>query len=139
MTKKYRFIGKRTPRKDGNDIVTGKAQYIDDIRPVSMLHGKVLRSPYPHAKIKELDYSESENVPGFVQALTYNDVPKNIYTILTLIGVGPDEEYVLAEDKVRYIGEPIAAIVAESESAAMEAVSKVRLEIEELPALPDPE
>ena len=102
----------------------GRTVYVDDINFRDMLYLKMVRSPVPHAKIKNLDFSESENVPGFVRALTYKDVPKNIYTILTLIGVGPDEEYVLAEDKVRYIGEPIAAIIAESESAAMEAVSK---------------
>jgi CO/xanthine dehydrogenase Mo-binding subunit len=104
-----------------------------------MLYLKMVRSPVPHADILNLDFSEAEKVPGFVRALTYEDVPKNIYTILTLIGVGPDEEYVLAEDKVRYIGEPIAAILAESEEAAMEAVSQVRLDLEELPAVFDVE
>ncbi|MGB6421150.1 MAG: xanthine dehydrogenase family protein, partial [Anaerolineales bacterium] len=78
-------------------------------------------------------------VPGFIQALTYEDVPKNIYTILCLIGVGPDEEPVLAEDKVLYKGEQIAAIVAETEDAAMEAVSKVKIDFEELPAVYDVE
>ena len=78
-------------------------------------------------------------MPGFVRALTYRDVPKNIYTILCLIGVGPDEEPVLAEDRVRFKGEQIAAIVAETEEAANEAVSKVRLDLEELPAVFDVE
>ena len=66
-----------------------------------MLTLKMVRSPVPHANLKGIDFSEAEKVPGFVRALTYEDVPKNIYTILTLIGVGPDEELVLAEDKVR--------------------------------------
>ena len=104
-----------------------------------MLHLKMVRSPVPHARIKGVDFSEAEKVPGFVRALTYKDVPKNIYTILCLIGVGPDDEPVLAENKVLYKGEPIAAIVAETEEAAMEAVAKVKLDLEELPAVFDVE
>jgi CO/xanthine dehydrogenase Mo-binding subunit len=104
-----------------------------------MLHLKMVRSPLPHALIKGIDFTEAEKVPGFIQALTHEDVPKNIYTILCLIGVGPDEEPVLAEDKVLYKGEQIAAIVAETEDAAMEAVSKVKIDFEELPAVYDVE
>jgi CO/xanthine dehydrogenase Mo-binding subunit len=104
-----------------------------------MLHLKMVRSPVPHAKIKGIDFSEAEKVPGFVRALTYKDVPKNIYTILCLIGVGPDEEPVLAEDTVRFRGEQIAAVIAETEEAAMEAAGNVQLDLEELPAVFDVE
>ncbi len=75
----------------------------------------------------------------FVCALTAKDVPKNVYTILCLIGVEPDEEQVLAEERVRYRGEQIAAIVAETEEAALEAVNRVKLDLEELPAVFDVE
>lgn len=132
-------VGKSVARRDGMGHVTGKTVFVNDISFPDMLYLKMVRSPVPHAKILSLDISEAEKVPGFVRALTHKDVPKNIYTILTLIGVGPDEEYVLAEDKVRYIGEPIAAVIAESEEAAMEAVSQVRLDLEELPAVFDVE
>jgi CO/xanthine dehydrogenase Mo-binding subunit len=132
-------VGKSVARRDGMGHVTGKTVFVNDISFPDMLYLKMLRSPVPHANILNVDFSEAEKVPGFVRALTYKDVPKNIYTILTLIGVGPDEEYVLAEDKVRYIGEPIAAVLAESEDAVMEAVSQVRLELEELPAVFDVE
>lgn len=132
-------VGKSVARRDGMGHVTGKTVYVNDISFPDMLYLKMVRSPVPHANILNVDFSGAEKVPGFVRALTYKDVPKNIYTILTLIGVGPDEEYVLAEDKVRYIGEPIAAILAESEEAAMEAVSQVRLDLEELPAVFDVE
>jgi CO/xanthine dehydrogenase Mo-binding subunit len=132
-------VGKSVSRRDGLGHVTGKTVFVDDINFPDMLFLKMVRSPVPHANIVNLDFSESEKVPGFVRALTYQDVPKNIYTILTLIGVGPDEEYVLAENKVRYIGEPIAAVIAETEAAAMESVSKVRLDLEELPAVFDVE
>jgi CO/xanthine dehydrogenase Mo-binding subunit len=139
MSKELNVVGKSVARRDGLGHVTGKTTFVNDIRFPDMLYLKMVRSPVPHANIMGLDFSESEKVPGFVRAFTYKDVPKNIYTILTLIGVGPDEEYVLAEDKVRYIGEPIAAIVAESGEAAQEAASKVRLDLEELPAVFDVE
>jgi len=134
-----KVVGQSIPRRDGLGHVTGKTVYVNDIKFPDMLHLKMVRSPVPHARIKGIDFSEAEKVQGFVRALTYKDVPKNIYTILCLIGVGPDEEPVLAEDKVLYQGEQIAAIVAETEEAAMEAVGKVRLDLEELPAVFDVE
>jgi CO/xanthine dehydrogenase Mo-binding subunit len=132
-------VGKSVLRRDGLAHVTGKTVFIDDIKFPDMLYLKMVRSPVPHALIKGVDFSAAEKVPGFVRAFTYKDIPKNIYTILCLIGVGPDEEPVLAEDKVLFKGEQIAAIVAETEDAAMEAVSKVRLDLEELPAVFDVE
>lgn len=132
-------VGRSVARRDGLGHVTGKTIFVNDISFPDMTYLMMVRSPVPHANIKSLDLSEAEKVPGFIRALTYKDVPKNIYTILTLIGVGPDEEYVLAEDKVRYIGEPIAAVISETKQAAMEAVSKVRLDLEELPAVFDVE
>jgi CO/xanthine dehydrogenase Mo-binding subunit len=140
MTKQeLNVVGKSVPRRDGMGHVTGQTVYVDDMSFPGMLHLKMVRSPLPHALIKGIDFSAAEKVPGFVRALTYRDVPKNIYTILCLIGVGPDDEPVLAEDRVRFKGEQIAAIVAETEAAAIEAVSKVRLDLEELPAVFDVE
>ena len=104
-----------------------------------MLHLKMVRSPLHHARIRGVDLSEAERVPGFVRALTARDVPHNVYTILGLIGVEPEEEFVLAEERVRFKGEPIVAIVAETEEAALEAVARVRLDLEELPAVFDVE
>ncbi len=132
-------VGQSVLRRDGMGHVTGKTVYIDDLNFRDMLHMRIVRSPVDHANLKGIDFSAAEKVPGFVRAFTHVDVPKNIYTILCLIGVGPDDEPVLAVDKVLYRGEPIAAIVAETEEAAMEAVSKVRLDLEELPAVLDVE
>jgi CO/xanthine dehydrogenase Mo-binding subunit len=132
-------VGQSVLRRDGLGHVTGKTIYIDDVSFPDMLTLKMVRSPVPYAKIKGIDFSKAEKVPGFVRALTHEDVPKNIYTILCLIGVGPDEEPVLAVDKVNYIGEPIAAVLAESEEAAMEAASRVQLDLEELPGVFDVE
>lgn len=136
---KLNAVGQSIKRRDGLGHVTGKTVYVDDVKFRDMLHLKMVRSPVPHARIKGIDFSEAEKVPGFVRALTHKDVPKNTYTILCLIGVGPDEEPVLAEDEVRYKGEQIAAIIAETEEAAMEAVGKVKLDLEELPAVFDVE
>jgi CO/xanthine dehydrogenase Mo-binding subunit len=135
----YQVVGRPLLRRDGLGHVTGKTPFVDDIRFPDLLHLKMVRSPLPHARIKSVDFSQAEKVPGFVRALTHADVPKNLYTILCLIGIGPDEEPVLAVDEVFYRGEPIAAIVAESESAGMEAAAKVRLDMEELPAVLDVE
>jgi CO/xanthine dehydrogenase Mo-binding subunit len=140
MTKEYlNVVGQSVTRRDGLGHVTGQTVYVDDMQFPRMLHLKMVRSPVPHARIKGIDFSEAEKVPGFVRVFTHKDVPKNIYTILCLIGVEPDDEPVLAEDRVRYKGEQIAAIVAETEEAAMEAVSKVKLDLEELPAVFDVE
>ena len=134
-----KVVGQSVLRRDGLGQVTGKTLFVDDRSFPDMLHLKMVRSPVPHAHIRSIDFSAAERVPGFVRALTYKDVPKNVYTILCLIGVGPDEEPVLAEDKVLYVDQPIAAVIAETEAAAMEAVSQVRLDLEELPAVFDVE
>lgn len=132
-------VGKSIKRRDGEGHVTGETVYVGDITYRDMLHLKMVRSPLAHARIKSIDFSEAEKVPGFVRALTHADVPKNIYTILCLIGVGPDDEPVLAVDKVLYRGEQIAAVIAESEEAALEAASRVLVDLEELPAVFDVE
>jgi CO/xanthine dehydrogenase Mo-binding subunit len=140
MTKEYlNVVGQSVGRRDGMGHVKGETVYVNDRQFPGMLHLKMVRSPVPHARIKGIDFSAAEKVPGFVRALTYKDVPKNIYTILCLIGVEPDDEPVLAEDRVRYKGEQIAAIIAETEAAALEAVARVKLDLEELPAVFDVE
>lgn len=139
MTAVLNTVGKSLPRTDGVGHVTGQTRFTTDHAFPGMLHLKVVRSPLHHARIRAVDLSSAERVPGFVRALTHADVPHNVYTILGLIGVEPEEEYVLAVDRVRYKGEPIVAIVAESEAAAYEAVARVRLDLEELPAVFDVE
>ena len=132
-------IGRSVPRRDGVGHVTGRTVYTDDLRFPDMLHLKMARSPVPHARLKGIDLSEAERVPGFVRALVAADVPQNTYTILSLINVGQPEERVLAEGRVRYVGEPVVAVLAETEEAAVEAASRVRLDLEELPAVLDVE
>lgn len=134
-----RVVGQSVARRDARGHVTGRTVYVDDMTFPNMLYLKMVRSPHHHALIKGIDFSEAEKVPGYVAALTHKDVPNNIYTILKLIGVGPDDEPVLAEDKVRFKGEQIAAVLAESEEAALEAAARVSVQFEELPAVFDVE
>jgi CO/xanthine dehydrogenase Mo-binding subunit len=137
--KPFQVVGRAHERREARGHVTGTTVFAEDISFPRMCHLKAVRSPLAHARIRGIDLSEAEKVPGFVTALTADDVPKNVYTILCLIGVEPDEEQVLAADRVRYRGEPIAAVVAETEEAAAEAAAKVRLDLEELPAVFDVE
>ena len=139
MPEALNVVGRSVVRSDGIGHVTGRTLFTGDLAFPGMLHLKMVRSPIHHARIRGVDLSEAERVPGFVRALTWRDVPHNVYTILSLIGVEPEEEFVLAQDRVRYKGEPIVAIVAESEAAALQAVSRVRLDLEELPAVFDVE
>jgi CO/xanthine dehydrogenase Mo-binding subunit len=135
--KELSTVGRSLERVDGLSHVTGRSVFATDHRFPDLLHLKVVRSPVPHALIRAIDLSDAETVPGFVLALTHEDVPHNVYTVLSLIGVEPEDEFVLAERRVRYVGEPIVAIVAETERAAREAVARVRLELDELPAVFD--
>jgi CO/xanthine dehydrogenase Mo-binding subunit len=99
----------------------------------------MVRSPHHHARIKAVDVAAAQASAGVVRVLGHADVPANIYTILRLIQVEPNDEPVLAVDKVRFKGEPIVAVVADSEAAARAAAAKVRVDYDELPAVFDVE
>ena len=135
----FKTIGDSEKRVDGYGHVTGRTQFYADRSVPGLLHLKMVRSPHDHARILKVDTSEAEKVPGVVRIITHRDVPKNVYTILCLIQVEPDDEPVLAVDKVRFKGEQIAAVVAESAAAAREAVGKVKVTYEVLPAVFDVE
>ena len=135
----HQAVGVNNKRTDIDGHVTGRTQYYADRTFPGMLHLAMVRSPHHHAKILSVDTSEAETMPGVVRVLTHKDVPKNVYTILCLIQVEPDDEPCLAVDKVRYKGEQVVAVIAESLSAAREAAAKVKIEYEELPAVFDVE
>jgi len=97
-------VGQSLERNDGVGHVTGRTIFTSDRSFPGMLHMKIVRSPAHHARIRGVDLAEAQKVPGFVRALTHADVPHNVYTILGLIGVEPEEEFVLAVDRVRYKG-----------------------------------
>ncbi|MFQ5987185.1 MAG: xanthine dehydrogenase family protein molybdopterin-binding subunit, partial [Thermoplasmata archaeon] len=114
---------------DGPGKVTGQAQFADDIHLPGMLYAKLLRSPVPHGRIKSLDTSRAEALPGVVAILRGQDLPEK-YGILP---VSQDEE-ALCTEKVRYVGDPIAAVAAVDEDTAEEAAELIELELEPLPS-----
>ncbi|CAN7746984.1 xanthine dehydrogenase family protein molybdopterin-binding subunit [Bradyrhizobium sp. LjRoot220] len=132
-------IGKGTQRQDMLGHVTGTSPYFDDHKLQGMLHLKVVRSTHSHARLRRIDTSEAEHSPGVRRVIRGADVPRNLNTLLSLINFGKDDEPSLAVDKVRYKGEPIVAIVADSPREAYEAMAKVRIDYEALPAVFDVE
>jgi CO/xanthine dehydrogenase Mo-binding subunit len=123
-------VGARLPRYDGLGHVTGRTRYVDDVRIGRTLWVKALRSPHHHAGIVRLDTARAEAAKGVHAVITQADVPKNVYGHLEGLGV-PADEPLLAEDDVRYRGQPIAAVAAESEEAAIEGVRAIEIEYEE--------
>jgi CO/xanthine dehydrogenase Mo-binding subunit len=129
-------VGARLPRYDGVGHVTGRTRYVDDVRVPGTLWAKALRSPHPHAGIVRLDTSKAEQHPGVRAVITHEDVPQNVYGHLEALGV-PADEPLLAEDDVRYEGQPIAVVAAEDEATALEALDLIEVEYEERPAVLD--
>lgn len=123
-------VGARLPRYDGLAHVTGRTQYVDDVRVHGTLWTKVVRSPHHSALITAIDTSKAEALPGVHAVITHRDVPHNVYGHLADLGV-PADEPLLAEDEVRWKGQIIAAIAAESEEIAMAAVEAVEVTYEE--------
>lgn len=128
----YHVIGKRVPRHDAILQVTGKAVYGDDVSRPGMLVAKVLRSKYAHAKILQVDTSAAEKLPGVLAVLTAKDIPHNRF------GFTHQDQPVLADDKVRYYGDAVAAVAAVSQDAAEEALALIKVDYEPLPAVFDP-
>ena len=129
--KDYNFIGKSRPFINAYDKATGKVRYITDVKLPGMLVGKALRSPYPHAKILNIDTSKSKKVPGVKCILTGKEVEQNKWGSIT------KDQYLLALNKVRYVGDEVAAVAAVDENACDEALSRIRVEYEPLPAVLD--
>src|SRR4030088_1998784 len=130
----FSIIGKPTAMIDAAGKTTGAGNYTDDLSLPGMLVGRILHSPYPHARIKRIDTSRAEKVDGVVAVVVGKDAP-NPYGILP---VGHDET-ALAVDKVRYVGDNVACVVAVSESIAERALELIDVEYELLPAWFDPE
>lgn len=131
-----KVVGARIPRYDGVAHVTGRTTYVDDVRIPGTLWAKALRSPLHHAGITKLDTRAAEEMPGVHAVITWKDVPLLEYGHLEALGI-PADEPLLAKDEVRYKGQPIALVAAESEELAAEAVDRIEIELEERPALLD--
>lgn len=135
----FHAVGESTQRVGVASQVSGRLQLTEDISFEGMLHMKMVRSTEHHADIVSIDTSRAEKVSGFIKLLTAKDVPNNLYTPMQLIGVDPKDEPILAEGKVRFKGEPIVAIIAETPRAAAEAASKVKVKYKRLTAVFDVE
>ncbi len=141
----YRVIGGSQPRADAWEKVRGRPIYAGDLAVAGMLHARIVRSPYASARIVRIDTSEARALPGVVAVLTHADVPQNALRMElpgrmaeATAGAVLATQPVLAEDRVRFQGEPVAAIAAETPEIAAEAAERVRVEYEPLPGVYDP-
>ena len=126
--------GEHTERADGVPKVKGEFEYSSDLWMDGMLWGATLRSPHPHANIWSIDTSEAEELPGVHAVLTHEDVPgRKVY------GMEVPDQPVLAWERVRYQGEPVAVVAADHPETARRALEKISVEYEVLDPLTDPE
>ncbi|HET9914044.1 MAG TPA: molybdopterin cofactor-binding domain-containing protein, partial [Anaerolineales bacterium] len=125
-------IGESVPMLDSVARVTGAVEYMVNLRLPNMLVGKIVRSQSPHAKLLRVDTANALSVPGVVAILTGGDLGPNAF-----YGAMMQDQGVVAVDRVRFVGEPVAAIAAESLDAAEEAALLLEIEYEELPAVFD--
>lgn len=135
---KYSVINTKVHNVDGYAKVTGRATYTFDVKLPGMLYGKILRSPHPHAKILSIDYSEAMKLSGVIAVATGKDdtlgVKQGIWRRYSELC----DEQLLTVDKVRYIGEPVAAVAAVSEEIGEKALDLINVEYEVLPFVDDP-
>jgi CO/xanthine dehydrogenase Mo-binding subunit len=127
-------VGDSTPRVDGVPKVTGEFAYSSDLQAAGMLWGHTLRSPHAHACIVSIDISEAVGMPGVHAVLTHEDVPGE-----KRYGLEFPDQPVLAYERVRYFGEPVALVAAEHPEQARRAAARIRVEYEELELVVDPE
>ena len=137
-TEKYNVVGTRPIRHDGHDKVTGRALYGGDFQTAGLLHGKVLRSPHAHARIKSIDTSKAEALPGVRAVVTSKDMPDTDPDVLLdhvegMSDVGYTRANVMARGKVLYRGHAIAGVAAVSPHVAEEALGLIDIEYELLP------
>lgn len=120
----YTVVGKSVTPVDAKEKALGTAEYVSDMRLPGMLYGKILRSPYAHARILEIDTSEAERIPGVKAVITFKDTPQIPFG--TQSG-GPDDWYIFAKDKVRFVGDEVAAVAAVDEETAEKALRHICL------------
>ena len=134
------MIGARIRRLEDPRLLRGKGSYVDDISLPGTLHAALVRSPYGHARIKRIDLAAVKATPGVVDAFALTDGWEEPPTIPALVGVPsllPCSQYPLARDKVRYVGEPVAVVVAIDRASAEDAAELAEVKYEPLPAIAD--
>lgn len=129
----YNVLGKSFPGLNYGHRADGSAEYVSDMHLKGMLYGKILRSPYAHARIVSIDTSEAEAMPGVKAVVTNADTPNIPFGT----NCGRDDWLIMAKDVVRFVGDEVAGVAATSEEIAAEAVKKIKVVYEELPALLD--
>src|SRR6476660_7147081 len=129
-------IGKSYRRLDYETKLTGRAQYLADMNVPGLCHGKILRSPYAHARILKIDTTKASKVPGVVAVLTRDDILHD-EGIEPYYGPVFKDQTIVAVEKVRHVGDPVAAVAALSVDAADEALRLIEVDYEELPAVLD--
>jgi len=132
VNKQTPAVGQRVTRPDSRPHVLGKTMYIDDMAFPGMLHTKILRSEHAHANILSIDVSEAEKMPGVVATLTGKEIP------VVTFGPSYQDQPLLADDKVRHMGDGVAAVAAETEQQALDALAKIKVEYEPLEPVFDP-
>ncbi|MEH7418394.1 xanthine dehydrogenase subunit D [Neobacillus drentensis] len=125
---------KKRVRPDGPEKVTGRMKYLTDLTFPNMLYGKILRSEEPHAEIGSISVGEAEQLPGVRAVVTYKDVPG-----LNGFGLIFPDQPVLCEDRVRYVGDALAAVAADTEEIAEQALRLIRVHYKKLPVVDSPE
>ena len=123
------IIGKSLTKPDAFAKVSGQTKFADDLAPPRMVYGRILRSPHPHARILSVDTSRARALPGVLAVITGDDLPVKF----GILPVSQDEE-ALAREKVRYVGDPIAAVAATDEWIADEALELIEVQVKTLPA-----
>ena len=127
----FGVIGKATPKKDGPEKVTGRTRFLHDLELPRLAHGKILRTPLPHARIVRIDVTRASTLPGVLCVITGDDVVQHPF------GFAKDQ-LALKRGKVRSIRDEVAAVAAESAEIAEEALELIDVEYEALPAVFDP-
>src|SRR5919106_6555466 len=132
-TEKYSVVGRRVQRVEGFDKVTGESRFIADIQLPGTLVGRVLRSPYPHARIRSIDTSKAEKLRGVRAVVTAEDTIKRPW------GAFFADQYILSVGKTRYVGEEVAAVAAIDPDIAEEAIDLIEVDWEPLAGVFDAE
>ncbi|MFB3062147.1 MAG: xanthine dehydrogenase family protein molybdopterin-binding subunit, partial [Candidatus Binatia bacterium] len=133
--REFHIVNHSVPRRDGRVKVTGQAVYVSDIKLPGMAYAKVLRSPYAHARILSIDARRALSRPKVLDVLT----GKNLENLNPYFGHAVKDHPLVAIDKVRFIGEPVAAVIAEDERSAYEALEFIEVQYEELKAVLNPQ
>ena len=134
--KQSRNVGKAVKRVEDLKIIRGKGGYTDDLEMADQHYAAILSSPYAHAKIKRIDASKARELPGVIFVITGPEIAKITKPMTSRAAtVSPKSHYIMANDKVRYMGEPVAAVVAKTKYIAHDAVELIEVEYEPLPVI----